>query len=58
MFGSGDATPYDAGLEFLALTLGMLLTVGAVTAGFRSPTVAAPITRAAVLLAGDRRVTS
>lgn len=51
MLGSGDPTPYDAGLVLLLLGLAVLLTVGAVTAGLWSPAVAATIRRSAVLLA-------
>ncbi len=51
MLGSGDPTPYDAGLVLLLLALAVLLSMGAVTAGHWSPAVAAAIRRGAVLLA-------
>jgi hypothetical protein len=51
MLGSGDPTPYDAGLVLLLLALAVLLAVGAVTAGQWSPGAGAAARRSALVLA-------
>jgi hypothetical protein len=51
MFGSGDPTPFDAGLVALLLVLAALLAVGAVTSHHWSPVAAAATRRGAVAVA-------
>jgi hypothetical protein len=51
MLGSGDPTPYDAGLVVLLLVLGVLLIIGTATSGWWTPATAAIIRRIAVSLA-------
>jgi hypothetical protein len=51
MLGSGDPTPYDAGLFIALLVIVGILTAGAFTNAHWAPNVAAYTRRAAVLLA-------
>lgn len=51
MLGSGDPTPYDAGLVVLLLLIAAVLVVGAITTGHWSQANAALTRRGAVLLA-------